>query len=686
MPKAAVKPDAPVTVLSGMGPQKAKALERLGITTLEDLLYHFPFRYNWRQVVPLREARHNETVTFSGQIAGQPLSRWYGRKQARHTVSCIVDGVPIQLVWFNRNHWVDKLRPGVEVQVSGKWDARRLQLTCEEVIFAQQQNSVADTPLQPVYATAAPLTSKMLQKAVRETLEMTHGQIEEFIPEEIRQKYRLLSREEALWAIHFPSDKEALRQARRRLAYEEVLMYQLGLQLRRKQLGEQYRRPPRNVPAESLEQFIRRLPFALTEDQQKAVNDILDDLKRPQPMNRLLLGDVGSGKTVVAAIAMFAMVKAGYQCAMMAPTEILAEQHGKTLQRLYRDEPVSVAVLTGSTPARRRQEILAQLQLGLLDILVGTHALIQEDIYFPRLGMVVTDEQHRFGVKQRESLRIKGDFPDALFMTATPIPRTLAITMYGDMDLSVIRQMPSGRRPVRTQWVRPRQFPQVVAWIQRQVDEGYQAYVICPLIEESAKMDVQNAVDLHARLSQQLKARVGLLHGRMASREKEQVMEAFYRGEIDVLVSTSVVEVGVDVPRATVMVIYDAERFGLAQLHQLRGRVGRGEAQAYCFLVADPKSPIGKERMRTVVEMQDGFAIAEQDLRLRGPGDVLGLRQSGEIDFRLVDLAHDHNMVECARQDARWLVEERADLWCDPSTPLYRRLLRLGYGEVAPFD
>jgi len=686
MPRAAWTLDTPVTALKGMGPQKAKALERLGITTLEDLLYHFPFRYNWRQVVPLHEARHGETVTFWGQISGTTLSRWYGRKQVRHIVSCMVDGVPIQLVWFNRNYWAEKLQPGTEVQVSGKWDAHRLQLTCEDIVFSKQRQAMPDTPLQPVYATVAPLTNKVLQKAVRETLEMLKGQIEEFIPMEILSKYRLLSREEALWAIHFPPDKEAHRQARRRLAYEEVFMYQIGLQLRRKQLGEQYKRPPRNVPLSEVEQFIQRLPFVLTGDQQQAVSEILQDFTRPQPMNRLLLGDVGSGKTVVAAIAMFAMVKAGYQCALMAPTEILAEQHGKTLQKLFRHVPISIAVLTGSTPSRLRQEILAQLQLGLLDILVGTHTLIQEEIHFSRLGLVVTDEQHRFGVKQRESLRAKGTYPDALFMTATPIPRTLAITMYGDMDLSVIRQMPSGRRPVRTHWLRPKQFPQVVAWIQRQVDEGFQAYVICPLIEESAKIDVQNAVDLHDRLSQQLKARVGLLHGRMASREKDHVMEAFYRGEIDVLVSTSVVEVGVDVPRATVMVIYDAERFGLAQLHQLRGRVGRGEAQAYCFLVADPKTPIGKERMKTVVDLHDGFAIAEQDLRLRGPGDVLGLRQSGEIDFRLVDLVHDQKMVECAREDARWFVEERAALINDGATPLYRRLIRLGYGDVAPFD
>jgi len=685
MGRAAWTLDSPVTVIKGMGVQKAKACERLGIRTLEDLLYHFPFRYNWRQVLPLHEARHGETVTFRGQVSGQPLSRWYGRKRARHTVSCIVDGVPIQLVWFNQNHWVDKLRPGVVVQVSGKWDAHRLQLTCEEMALEQQLRDVQEMPLQPVYATVSPLTSKVLQKAIWEALEMLKGAIDEFIPADILQKYRLLPREEAIRNIHFPPDKEALRQARRRLAYEEVLVYQFGLQLRRKQLHETYQRPPRSVPRASVEQFMERLPFQLTDDQRKAVADILADLERPQPMNRLLLGDVGSGKTVVAAIAMLAMVKAGYQCALMVPTEILAEQHGQTLQHLYRDEPISVAVLTGSTPARRRQELLAQLRMGLLDVLVGTHTLIQENIQFFRLGLVVTDEQHRFGVKQRESLRTKGEYPDALFMTATPIPRTLAITMYGDMDLSVIRQMPSGRKPVRTIWIRPRQFPQVVAWIQRQVDAGYQAYVICPLIEESAKMDVQNAVDLHARLSQQLKARVGLLHGRMASREKEHVMEAFHRGEIDVLVSTSVVEVGVDVPRATVMVIYDAERFGLAQLHQLRGRVGRGDAQSYCFLVADPKTPIGRERMKTVVEMHDGFAIAEQDLRLRGPGDVLGFRQSGEIDFRLVDLAHDHRMVECARQDARQIVEH-PDFAGAEHNPLYRQLVRRGYGEVAPFD
>ena len=679
--------DTPVTVLKGLGSHKAKAMERLGIRTLGDLLYHFPFRHNWREVQPIQHAPHGEIVTLRGQITGRPLSRWYGQKKSRHAVTCIVDHVPIQLVWFNRNYLLDKLRPGVWVHATGKWDGHRLQLTMEELSFPDDVRREQEfLPYQPVYATVSPLTNKGLQKMIWDLLEQMKGKIDEVLPPQIREKYRLVSREEAIRAIHFPADKEALRQARRRLAYEEALFYQLGLQLRRKQIANSFQRPPRKIPHPEVERFIQKLPFTLTADQRKAVDEILADLERPQPMNRLLLGDVGSGKTVVAATAMLAMVKAGYQCALMAPTEILAEQHSKTLQELFREERVSIGVLTGSTPSRQRQELLAQLRMGLLDILVGTHTLIQEEIQFRQLGLVVTDEQHRFGVKQRESLRNKGVYPDALFMTATPIPRTLAITMYGDMDLSVIRQLPAGRRPVRTQWIRPKQFPQVVAWIQQQVDQGFQAYVICPLIEESEKIDVQNAVDLHAQLSGQLKARVALLHGRMPVKEKEQVMEAFYCGKVDVLVSTSVVEVGVNVPRATVMVIYDAERFGLAQLHQLRGRVGRGSAQAYCFLVADPKSAIGKERMKTVVQMQDGFAIAEQDLRLRGPGDVLGVRQSGEVDFRLVDLVHDQVMIEYARRDARWIVEESPGLLQAKTSPLYQELVRRGYGEAKPFD
>jgi ATP-dependent DNA helicase RecG len=394
-------------------------------------------------------------------------------------------------------------------------------------------------------------------------------------------------------------------------------------------------------------------------------------------MNRLLQGDVGSGKTIVAAIALFATVAAGYQGALMVPTEILAEQHYATLRELLVPHGIEVALLSGSATARQRRDILADLQSGMIQVVVGTHALIQEDVYFRDLGLVITDEQHRFGVEQRRILREKGLHPDVLFMTATPIPRTLAITAFGDMDVSTIDELPAGRKPVETYWVKHDKMDRILAFVQKELMKGRQAYVISPLIEESEKLDLQNAMDVHAQLSHYFagKYNVGLMHGRLPSREKEDVMQRFSRGDIHVLVSTTVVEVGVNVPNASVMVIYDAERFGLAQLHQLRGRVGRGAEQSYCILIADPKSEIGKERMRIMTETNDGFEVARRDLELRGPGDFFGTKQSGLPEFKVADVVQDYRMLEVARQEAADIVGRPA-FWDGPEYASLRRYLQ----------
>jgi ATP-dependent DNA helicase RecG len=428
---------------------------------------------------------------------------------------------------------------------------------------------------------------------------------------------------------------------------------------------------------QKLKDLIATLPYELTTAQKRVVNEICKDLKEPHRMNRLLQGDVGSGKTVVAAIALYAVITAGFQGALMAPTEILAEQHADSLHEWLAPMGIRIALLTGSTKTKARRTLHEQLRNGEIDLLIGTHALIQPDVEFRQLGLVITDEQHRFGVEQRRVLRDKGMSPDVLFMTATPIPRTLAITAFGEMDVSTIDEMPAGRKEIETHWVKKELFDETIKRMAKELQEGKQAYVICPLIEESDKLDVQNTVEVYEQLSSIFhnKFKVGLMHGRLHSTEKDEVMRAFSEGHIQVLVSTTVVEVGVNVPNATFMVIYDAERFGLAQLHQLRGRVGRGSEQSYCILLADPKSEEGKERMISMTETNDGFKLAQKDLELRGPGDFFGRKQSGMPEFKMADLVHDYRALETARQDAeKFLASD--EFWTSDETKCLRTYLQ----------
>lgn len=669
--------DQSIAVVKGIGENRKEKLVDMGIHTVEDLLNYYPYRYEDLRIKDLHEVRAEEKVSVKGTIYGEPLLQYYTKKKSRLSVKMVVGNLVITAVWFNQPYLKNRLRSGTEILISGKYDPRRMQIIVSETEFSETRERNFGS-LQPVYSVSGNLSVKWLRKVMSDALQQFGTAIDENLPLELVQRYKLMPRKRAIHAIHFPVNEQEAAQARRRLVYEELFLFQLKLQAYKQANKKDPDGIAQPIQMDRVREFVRQLPFSLTNAQKRVTKEILDDMRSPVAMNRLLQGDVGSGKTVVAAIALYATVTAGYQGALMVPTEILAEQHYRSLKELLEKYDVQIGLLSGSLSQKQRHNLLGELQMGFIDVIIGTHALIQDDVYFKALGLVITDEQHRFGVNQRKILREKGANPDVLFMTATPIPRTLAITAFGDMDLSIIDELPAGRKPIETYWTTPTMWNKVLEFISREIRKGRQAYVICPLIEESEKLDLQNATDLYIQLQHELtEHKVGLLHGRMSAKEKDEVMKMFLSGEIAVLVSTTVVEVGVNIPNATVMVIYDAERFGLAQLHQLRGRVGRGAEQSYCILVADPKSETGKERMRVMTDTNDGFEVARKDLELRGPGDFFGTKQSGMPDFKLADLttAKDFKILEIARDDAERLVSSD-DFWTSPNYSALRHYLK----------
>lgn len=663
----------PVTNLKGIGKETAGHLEALGIKTVADLLWTFPHRHEDFRLKDLAQTPHNERVTVECKVEREPTVLFLGRNKSRLQVTVLAGRHLVKVVFFNQGYLKQKLVPGAIITVTGKWDRGRQVINGTSVTFGPKTDQV---DFEPVYSLKGLIPQKRFRKYMRQGLDEFGTDIPDAIPQRLRTDYKLATICEGLEGIHFPIDAGHAKQARRRFAYEELLNFQLRIQALRKIRKDSEHGTVIQFDLQKIRAFIASLPYELTGAQKRVVNEICKDLKEPHRMNRLLQGDVGSGKTVVAAICLYAAITAGFQGALMAPTEILAEQHAESLKEWFEPFGVRVALLSGSTKAKERRLLLEELVNGDIDILIGTHALIQPDVVFYKLGFVITDEQHRFGVEQRRILRDKGENPDVLFMTATPIPRTLAITAFGEMDVSMIDEMPAGRKQIETHWMKKEQFSSVMSKLELELSAGRQAYAICPLIEESDKLDVQNAVDIYEQLATYFSGRynVGLMHGRLSADEKDAVMRAFSEGTIHVLVSTTVVEVGVNVPNATFMIIYDAERFGLAQLHQLRGRVGRGEHQSYCVLLADPKSDEGKERMQSMTETNDGFRLAEKDLELRGPGDFFGRKQSGLPDFKVADLVHDYRILETARKDATDMIETDA-FWHDDEYKYLREML-----------
>ncbi|MGN7327058.1 MULTISPECIES: ATP-dependent DNA helicase RecG [Bacillus] len=662
-----------ISVLKGIGEETEKTLNELGIHTVADLLGYFPYRYDDYELRNLEEVKHDERVTVEGKVHSEPVLTYYGKKRSRLTFRLLVGRFLITAICFNRPYLKRSLVLGDMVSVTGKWDKNRQSIMVQEFKKGTHEQ---DGSIEPVYSVKENVTVKMMRRFVKQALSLYVDKAEDPLPKQLVSTYKLMSYQEALKTIHLPETRDSLKQARRRFVYEEFLIFQLKMQAIRKKEREKTSGIQHPFSKEAVFEFVHSLPFPLTKAQSRVLDEIMSDMASPYRMNRLLQGDVGSGKTAVAAIALYAAHLSGYQGALMVPTEILAEQHADSLYQLFEKWGLNIALLTSSVKGKRRRELLERLKEGEIDILVGTHALIQDEVEFQQLGLVITDEQHRFGVEQRKKLRSKGQDPDVLFMTATPIPRTLAITVFGEMDVSVIDELPAGRKQIETYWVKHDMLERILAFVDKELKKGRQAYIICPLIEESDKLDVQNAIDVHSMLTEAYRGKwsIGLMHGKLASDEKDQVMRDFTANEVQILVSTTVVEVGVNVPNATIMVIYDADRFGLSQLHQLRGRVGRGEHQSFCILMADPKSETGKERMRIMSETTDGFELSEKDLELRGPGDFFGKKQSGMPEFKVADMVHDYRALETARKDAAELVQSDA-FWTDPEYKELRQTL-----------
>ena len=641
----------PLTVLPGVGPKSAEKLSKLGIEHLQDLLLYFPFRYEDFKSKNVLELEDGEKAVVSGVVVTPANVQYYGYKRNRLRFTIKQGEVVLAVNFFNQPYLADKVALGSTIAIFGKWDKAKAGLTGMKIL-AQVEDD-----LQPVYRVAQGISQTSLVKTIKIAFDQGLDLLlEENIPQILLDHYQLLGRSQAVRAMHFPKDLAEYKQAVRRVKFEELFYFQMQLQVLKresKDVNYGFAIPWRD---DLLEKKLSLLPFELTDAQKRSLDDILQDMQAPIHMNRLLQGDVGSGKTVVACLAMYAAYSAGVQSALMVPTEILAEQHFASLTQLFPE--LRIILLTGGMKLVERKQALDAIKTGQVDMIVGTHALIQEGVSYHRLGLVIIDEQHRFGVEQRRVLREKGDNPDVLTMTATPIPRTLAITTFGDMDVSIIDQMPAGRKPIITRWVKHEQLNVVLNWLEKELQRGAQVYVISPLIEESEALDLKNAIALEEELKIYFgdKAQVSLLHGKMKNDEKDAIMQGFKKGKIDILVSTTVIEVGVNVPNATVMLIMDADRFGLSQLHQLRGRVGRGDKQSYAVLVANPKTESGKKRMKIMTETTNGFVLAEEDLKMRGSGEIFGTRQSGLPEFQVADIVEDYPILEEARKVASQIV------------------------------
>ena len=690
--------DSSITAIRGISSGLAARFNKLGVKTIRDLLYFFPHRHlDYSQKKSISQLTEGEEQTIIANVWQAQEIRLGGRRSTEAIVGDETGNV--RVVWFNNPYLAKQLTTNTRVVISGRVSLfnGRYVFESPEWELVGDEDLIHTGRLVPIYPLTRGLRPRQVRKLMKGVIDQWAWQVEDFLPPELRQRCNLLPLPSAISQAHYPDDEAVKAEARVRLAFDELFLLQLGVLSKKRDWQESQPGSPFTPHKPVLDTFIKSLLFELTPAQQRVLGELLADLQKTRPMSRLLQGEVGSGKTVVATAALLVAAANGYQGAFMVPTEILAEQHFTTicqfLSRVGQQEgeegylrsysgllsrPLTVALLIGDIKQVRKQKLQQSVLDGDIDIVIGTHALIQKGVEFHRLGLAVVDEQHRFGVTQRSALRQKGFNPHVLVMTATPIPRTLALTLYGDLDLSVIDQLPPGRQVVKTKWLKPGQRDSAYAFVRRQIASGRQAFIICPLIEESEAIQARAAIAEYERLSQEVfpDLRLGLLHGRMSAADKDKVMRRFRSGELDILVSTPVVEVGIDVPNATVMLIESADRFGLSQLHQFRGRVGRGQEQSYCMLLAQNPSEVGRQRLDIIEKVQDGFALAEEDLRLRGPGEFFGTRQSGLPDLRMAKLS-DVGLLELARSEAIKLFQIDPSLDKPEHRPLAKELARV---------
>ena len=644
---------APVTDLKGVGTKTAAALGSLGIYSVYDLLYYFPFRYDELQTIPLDQIMDGQKVMLKGIVATDAFVTRFGYKKSRLSFKLRIDHDVIMVNFFNQPWLKEKIAVGKEVAIYGKYNAARQSLAAFKFVAAKEN----DSGMAPIYSVNRQIKQKKLIDLINLALDDYLAEVDDVVPTKIRQKYRLLPESSIVQEMHHPQNATESQVAKRSAIFREFFIFQTELaQLteynpRNKGIAKKYN-------LDEIAKLTKSLPFELSADQKHVINEIFTDLFSSVQMQRLLQGDVGSGKTIVAVYALFAAVTAGFQAALMVPTEILATQHFKKIDELLKPMGVRCALLTGSTKTLERREIYNELTDGTINVVIGTHALIQSSVIFKKLGLVIIDEQHRFGVNQRQALVNKGNLPDVLAMTATPIPRTLALTVYGNMTISEIHHLPAGRKKIVSWWKTSTQMDQVYQLMHEQLEQGFQIYAVTPLISESEALDLKNAEQLYDKLSHDFpNEKVALLHGQMPGNKKDDIMAAFAAGDINILVTTSVIEVGVDVANANMMVIYNADRFGISQLHQLRGRIGRGKTQSYCIFLADPNTQAGKSRMKIVASTTDGFKLAEEDLKMRGEGDLFGKAQSGLPEFQVGDVVNNYNTMVVAQKEAKKLIK-----------------------------
>ncbi len=670
-----------IRYLKGVGEKRAELFRKKGIKTVEDLLYYFPRSHEDRsETKEIADCVESETVCLSVTVFS-PVRETRVRKNLLISSMVVSDQTgALNVVWYNNRYVKGQFMTGDEYILYGKITRNRGKLEMLNPVYEKKGKERFTGKIVPLYPLTEGLTQKILQSSMELAIKEA-GRLEEYIPAEIRNKYHIAELNYAMKNIHFPEDFESYNIARERFVFEELLILQLALSGHKDE----------NTSRESVKfedilcvrDFVNTLPFPLTNAQKKVLNEILSDCKSGKMMNRLVQGDVGSGKTAVAAAAIYTAVKNGHQAAMMAPTEILALQHAQTLGEFFKDTGINVVMLTGSMRAKEKRLAYDMIATGAADVVVGTHAIIQDEVTFSDLGLVVADEQHRFGVEQRARLAAKGNNPHMLIMSATPIPRTLALILYGDLDISVIDELPPGRKTVKTYAVGEKMRKRVFAFLEKNVNEGMQAYVVCPLIAETEKSDLQNAEALAEKLQAIFpNFRVGLMHGRMKAKLKDEVMNEFVNGSIQILVSTTVIEVGVNVPNANIMIIENAERFGLSQLHQLRGRVGRGKEQAFCILLAHGNNEVTKKRMETMCISNDGFYISEQDLQIRGPGDFFGTRQHGLPEMKIANLFEDRDILALSQLAAKDIMEEDASLESDKYIGLRKRCEKITSEDI----